>query len=458
MNSYGPHYVTLIFIFATILSIQISPIKGTSSGISNTNLLLDSSQQEAPPESLASIRGGSQSIPTSNATDHGNVNLVPSHRPTSTRGGAGGTAVGVTTSTSTSSQVQDLPSHRLSRPAFTGNKPLVPLPSFVAAQDHMGAFINAKELIKRGVSGVVGFGQVFAKTIVEAKQHLIAAGVARGVSVLTMYPLDTIKTRLQMDPAMLAKVGGLFNGNLYAGVVGSMIGQVPYGTLTFGSYEVYKELLSKSLTGINQTFIYLIAACMGDITGSFWLVPSEVVKQKMQTGAMSQGLGGTVSAVWREKGLGGFYAGYSSQISRDVPFRAIQLVSYETVKSAYLRWRSNRRAAAGLKEQEELSGVEGVILGAIAGSFSAACTTPLDVIKTRMMTEATGQSVVEVASSLLQSGGVQGLFRGLGARVGYIAPSAAIFFCTYELVRQRIRALDAAKATEEAAAKLEKSS
>ena len=53
-----------------------------------------------------------------------------------------------------------------------------------------------------------------------------------------MYPVDTIKTRLQMGMPAFA------GGTLFNGVAGSLVGQIPYGTLTFGSYEVYKEMLA----------------------------------------------------------------------------------------------------------------------------------------------------------------------------------------------------------------------
>ena len=79
----------------------------------------------------------------------------------------------------------------------------------------------------------------FGNVIVGAKSHLAAAAAARGVSILAMYPVDTIKTRLQMG------LPGFAGGNYFNGVAGSLFGQVPYGTLTFGSYEVYKKAIAE---------------------------------------------------------------------------------------------------------------------------------------------------------------------------------------------------------------------
>ena len=64
----------------------------------------------------------------------------------------------------------------------------------------------------------------FIRTIVNAKSHLAAAAAARAVSIFGMYPVDTIKTRMQMKQGDAFRVSGL-----YKGVTGSLVGQVPYG-------------------------------------------------------------------------------------------------------------------------------------------------------------------------------------------------------------------------------------
>lgn len=65
---------------------------------------------------------------------------------------------------------------------------------------------------------------LFISTIKEARRHLAAAAVARSVSIFVMYPVDTVKTRIQMDQANALRISGLYNG-----VAGSLLGQVPYG-------------------------------------------------------------------------------------------------------------------------------------------------------------------------------------------------------------------------------------
>lgn len=53
---------------------------------------------------------------------------------------------------------------------------------------------------------------------------------------------DTVKTRIQMFGGA-AGLKGLSVPGLYAGVVSSLLGQMPYGMLVYGIYEVCKDIL-----------------------------------------------------------------------------------------------------------------------------------------------------------------------------------------------------------------------
>lgn len=275
----------------------------------------------------------------------------------------------------------------------------------------------------------IGPIQVFLNTIKESKRHLAAAAVARSVSIYGMFPVDTIKTRIQTSQPNAFKLEGL-----YKGVGGSLIGQVPYGVLTFGSYEVYKKALLDKFPNVRPIFMYALAAICGDVTGSGWLCPSEVVKQQIQAGMYSS-TGEAARAIYEKKGLGGFYQGYLGGLARDVPFRVAQLTSYEVTKNFYMRMKKRKDENA----EEGLTAGEAATCGAIAGSFSAAITAPLDRVKTLLMTDtgAYGGSVTSCVGKIWKDEGISGFCQGVLPRVTYIAPSVAIFFIAYEEVQKR---------------------
>lgn len=266
-----------------------------------------------------------------------------------------------------------------------------------------------------------------------------------------MYPIDTIKTRLQMAQSAAFRLDGLYNG-----VLGSLVGQVPYGVLTFGSYEIYKQILHERFPtiAINQpAIIYAASAILGDITGSGWLCPSEVIKQLLQAGIYTNTLDAIRGIYSTGGGLKGFYKGYTGGLARDVPFRVAQLTTFEITKLFYLRSKQQQQRQRAVSSSrggklssseaaEPLSALEAAACGAIAGSFSAAITNPLDRIKTLMMTDVTnvyGGSVITCAQKMVANDGlISGLFTGVIPRVIYIAPSVCIFFVTYELVQQKL--------------------
>jgi solute carrier family 25 (mitochondrial S-adenosylmethionine transporter), member 26 len=246
----------------------------------------------------------------------------------------------------------------------------------------------------------------------------------------------------QSNPLRLA---GIYNG-----VAGSLLGQVPYGVLTFGSYEMYKRNLIERFPSARPILLYALAAIMGDLTGSGWLCPSEVVKQQLQAG-MYPTTAAAVSGIWNKRGLVGFYEGYLGGVARDVPFRVAQLTSYEATKSLYLRIKARRRLqnhptkatrGAPSKQPEvlQLSSAEAALCGAVSGTISAAVTAPLDRIKTLLMTNsaANGGSVAACAAKIFREEGLRGFAQGIVPRVIYIAPSVVIFFVVYEDVQQRL--------------------
>lgn len=286
----------------------------------------------------------------------------------------------------------------------------------------------------------------FVATVRTNRVSLQASAVARGVSVLAMYPLDTLKSRVQHAslsslPPLDALRAALTRGSLFSGVLSTMVGQIPYGALTFGSYEVYKDVLRERIR--SRKLRWAVAAVLGDLTGSLWLTPSEVIKQQLQTAAAGGGgavngapanVAEAIARVWRRKGPRGFYQGYSGQVARDVPFRAIQLLTFEECRERYARARGNRA----------LTPAENLAIGALVGTVTAAVTNPLDVIKTRLMTSSGDEyrNAVHAMWHVLRHEPMA-LTRGMVPRVVYIAPSSAIFFLVYTTLQRRLRARQA---------------
>jgi len=156
----------------------------------------------------------------------------------------------------------------------------------------------------------------------------------------------------------------------------------------------------------------------------------------MQNAGSSTSLSSTVSSIYSSSGLTGFYRGYVGNLARDVPFRVFQMVAYEVVKKGY-----HKRVNSGKRNSavRQLSSAETAFCGAMAGTFSAAITNPLDVVKTRMMPGANpGAGWAETIKLVHGTSGLGGFAKGIVPRVGLIAPSVALFFIVYEKSLQRL--------------------
>jgi solute carrier family 25 (mitochondrial S-adenosylmethionine transporter), member 26 len=88
---------------------------------------------------------------------------------------------------------------------------------------------------------------------------------------------------------------------------------------------------------------------------------------------------------------------------------------------------------------------ENALLGSIAGGVAAAVTTPLDVVKTRLMTQAgsTGgadryKGWVDAFRRIPREEGVGALFRGIRPRVMFISIGGAIFIGSFEEFKRRL--------------------
>ncbi|KAJ1398596.1 X8 domain [Sesbania bispinosa] len=256
----------------------------------------------------------------------------------------------------------------------------------------------------------------FLRTLFEG---VIAGGTAGVVVETALYPIDTIKTRLQ------AARGGekLILKGLYSGLAGNLAGVLPASALFVGVYEPIKQKLLRIFPENLSAFAHLTAGAIGGIAASLVRVPTEVVKQRMQTGQYTSA-SGAVRFIASKEGFKGFYAGYGSFLLRDLPFDAIQFCIYEQIRIGYK-----------LAARRDLNDPENAIIGAFAGALTGAITTPLDVIKTRLMIQGSANrynGIVDCVQTIIKEEGPRAFLKGVGPRVLWIGIGGSIFFGVLE--------------------------
>jgi solute carrier family 25 S-adenosylmethionine transporter 26 len=80
----------------------------------------------------------------------------------------------------------------------------------------------------------------------------------------------------------------------------------------------------------------------------------------------------------------------------------------------------------------EVSAAESALYGSISGGVAAAVTTPLDVLKTRVMLSTRRESIGTIVRTILKENGIKPFFAGIGPRVMWISIGGAIFLGSYQ--------------------------
>lgn len=257
---------------------------------------------------------------------------------------------------------------------------------------------------------------------------LVAGGCAGMCVDLTLFPLDTIKTRLQSQQGFY-KAGG-FRG-IYAGVPSAAVGSFPNAAAFFVTYECTKSLLGGGGGAVAAPVTHMLAASLGETVACLIRVPTEVVKQRTQASPSSTTYNMLLTTL-KEEGVRGLYRGFGSTVLREIPFSLVQFPLWEYLKTQWSR-----------RQGHTLSSWQSAVCGAFAGAIAALVTTPLDVAKTRIMlakagSTTAGGNIPLVLYNVWRSRGIAGLFAGSIPRMTFISVGGFIFLGTYEKVRSSL--------------------
>ncbi|KAK4165113.1 putative mitochondrial carrier protein PET8 [Cladorrhinum sp. PSN259] len=273
----------------------------------------------------------------------------------------------------------------------------------------------------------------------------LLAGALAGTTVdLSLFPLDTLKTRLQSSAGFFASGG--FRG-IYRGVGSAVVGSAPGAAFFFSTYEASKSFLSTSTTTqLSQPQTHMVAASLGEIAACAIRVPTEVVKQRAQAGQFGGSSLNSLLAILRQRSTVGIfgvwrelYRGWGITVMREVPFTVLQFPMWEGLK----KWGRERRTRTGRglfgdssvtagPSSREVSAPESALYGSMAGGIAAAVTTPLDVLKTRVMLSTQKEGMGSILKGILKEHGIRPFFAGIGPRVMWISIGGAIFLGSYQ--------------------------
>lgn len=299
--------------------------------------------------------------------------------------------------------------------------------------------------------------------------HLSAGAFAGIMEHTVMFPIDSIKTRMQiftggasnagaakLSQSVIASISKISSSEgayaLWRGVSSVVLGAGPAHAVYFSVFEATKTFLvnnltnnphsNKIVTDENHPLIASGAGIAGTTASDALMNPFDVLKQRMQATTYSQSIGEsknstsvkllqTAAKIYRTEGISAFYISYPTTLFTNIPFAALNFGFYEYFSSV-------------LNPTNTYNPYLHCVSGGIAGGIAAALTNPFDCIKTALQTRGISnidkfrniKGFSSSAKALYGQGGIAAFTRGLKPRIIFNVPSTAISWTAYEMAKE----------------------
>ena len=201
------------------------------------------------------------------------------------------------------------------------------------------------------------------------------------------------------------------------------------GCAQTSSFALFTGAFQFGIFGIiNPNYGPLVASACGAAGSCLVSVPQEVIKQRLVTGVYSS-FRHAVVTIMKTDGILGFYSGWRPTISRNVPFVVTTFTSRDILRRKILQYKQQQNK----DELAKLTSLDNVAIGIFSALVGGVVTQPIDVIKTRMMTQSASTAIpytsaLDCASSILKNEGFRNLYSGFGQRSIYMCGLWGITF------------------------------
>ncbi|KAF8228126.1 mitochondrial carrier [Tricholoma matsutake] len=267
-----------------------------------------------------------------------------------------------------------------------------------------------------------------------------AAGAIAGISeILTFYPLDVVKTRMQLDTGKsrhglvgtlraIVKEEGI--GRLYRGLVPPLLLEAPKRAVKFAANDYWGKTFI-NMTGQSKMTqsLSVLTGCTAGATESFVVVPFELVKIKLQDKTSTfKGPVDVVKQIVRKEGLLGLYSGMESTFWRHVWWNG-----------GYFGVIFQIRAILPKAESQQSQLLNNFISGSIGGFAGTVVNTPFDVVKSRIQgaTKVPGVApkynwTYPALVTIFREEGAAALYKGFVPKVLRLAPGGGVLLLVVE--------------------------
>ncbi|KAJ1981322.1 hypothetical protein H4R33_005272 [Dimargaris cristalligena] len=281
--------------------------------------------------------------------------------------------------------------------------------------------------------------------------YQFVAGAIAGVSeICTMYPLDVVKTRFQLQVGKggadgYSSISDCFRkiiknegfGRLYRGIIPPIMVEAPKRATKFAANEQYKALYMDlfGMDKVTQPLSVLTGVSAG-VTEAFLVVSFELVKIRLQDKNSAGKYNGTmdcIKKIYQHEGPMAFFNGLESTIWRHALWNGGYFGCIHYVRGM-------------LPKAETKQGELGTnfIAGTIGGTFGTMLNTPMDVVKTRIQNQSAGVAkkynwAIPSIATIYREEGLAALYKGFTPKVLRLGPGGGILLVVFDQVSQMIR-------------------
>ena len=251
-------------------------------------------------------------------------------------------------------------------------------------------------------------------------------GISGIISRTLVAPLDRTKILMQTTNTNMSFTNTLkytirnegflkmWKGNLL-----NCIRIFPYSGIQFGVYDILQGKNNKNQTYINK----LGYGSISGISATIVTHPIDVIRHRIICYQDMTKTHMAVKDIYLEKGLRSYYKGLGSSICSLTPFIAINLATYNHIKSQF--------------ESNSITTI--LCSSSISALFSQTVCYPLDTIKRRMQLKGFQyKNGFDVLKKIILQEGYLKLYSGVLPNIIKILPNNGIRFLTYELIKQYI--------------------
>ena len=251
----------------------------------------------------------------------------------------------------------------------------------------------------------------------------LSGTVSRATKEVLLHPFDTIRARLQVMKQN-ESFDGLYD-SLYEGLTPALVGGIPASGVFFAVKDYTKNRLKNA--GLNKQQATILSVAAANIP--YWLIktPAEVIKTRQQIDSNDTSLilfKNIIEEKGPIEGLSIIYGSYFSNFAYALPADILKFLAYE-----YLTLMIFHR-----EDKEKLNPLEASFTGALASLLSQSITTPLDVVRTRIMENKNNKANIGTTlRSIIEDEGFNKLFAGSIPRSVRSIASGAVQFASLEM-------------------------